>query len=131
MTFTLDARHPRQADYDALHDTHARLMTEVAARRGLAMSTEVQFDLAPTPCDPAFMAALARSAQAQGIPIVEMASGAGHDSQLRAGTVRWGWVSFAVKMGAATRRKNSRPLRTSWIASGFWRARFTVWPIDP
>jgi allantoate deiminase len=81
VTFTIDARHPIAAPYDALHLTHQRLMAEVAARRGLTLAVEVQFDLKPTPCDPALLQALTQSAEAQGVPHVTITSGASHDSQ--------------------------------------------------
>jgi allantoate deiminase len=81
VTFTLDARHPRQADYANLHQTHGLMLREIAERRGLTLSSEVQFDLPPMPCDPAIIAALTQSAQDLSIPHVAMASGAGHDSQ--------------------------------------------------
>lgn len=81
VDFTLDARHPHPAAFDALHATHAAIIAEVAARRGLQVRTELQFDLPPTPCDPTIIAALTQSAKAQSIHQIEMASGAGHDSQ--------------------------------------------------
>ncbi len=99
VSFTLDARHPRADDYAALHQTHHAMMAEIAARRGLALTSEVQFDLPPTPCDPAIIAALTQSAQALGVAFVEMASGAGHDSQQMAAICPVGMVFVRSKDG--------------------------------
>jgi allantoate deiminase len=57
------------------------LWAEVAARRGLTLTTDIQVDLPPTPCDPALVTLLQDISKAQGIPHLTMSSGAGHDSQ--------------------------------------------------
>jgi allantoate deiminase len=79
VTFTLDARHPDPVAYEQLHRTHMAVMTEVAARRGLGLSLEIQLDLPPTPSDQGLVAILQRAAAAT--PHMIMSSGAGHDSQ--------------------------------------------------
>jgi allantoate deiminase len=79
VTFTLDARHPDPAAFAQLHSTHLAVMTEVAARRGLGLSLEIQFDLPPTLSDPTLVKLLQTAAG--DIPHITMASGAGHDSQ--------------------------------------------------
>ncbi len=99
VSFTLDARHPSSAAYATLHLTHSRMMAEIAERRGLVLTSEVQFDLPPTPCDPTIIAALTQSAQALGIPHIEMASGAGHDSQQMAAVCPVGMVFVRSKDG--------------------------------
>ncbi len=81
VDFTVDVRHPRQADFDLLHQTHLAMLTDVAARRGLALTTDVQFDLPPTPCDTGIVSMLQAVAAESDLPILTMASGAGHDSQ--------------------------------------------------
>ena len=97
VRFTLDARHPGPDEYAALHRTHAAMLTEVAARRGLTSQTEVQFDLPPTVCAPAIVAAL-RSAAAD-VPHLLMASGAGHDSQQMAAVCPVGMIFVRSKDG--------------------------------
>ena len=99
VTFTLDARHPRQAEYDALHATHTAMLAELAARRGLTVQTEVQFDLPPTPCAPQIIAALTGAAAEASVPVMEMASGAGHDSQQMAAVCPVGMVFVRSKDG--------------------------------
>jgi allantoate deiminase len=99
VTFTLDARHPRQDDYDQLHATHAAMLAELVARRGLRAETEVQFDLPPTPCAPQIIAALTEAAGEAGVPHMLMASGAGHDSQQMAAVCPVGMVFVRSKDG--------------------------------
>ena len=99
VTFTLDARHPRQTDYDTLHATHAAMLAGVAARRGLAVQTEVLFNLPPTPCAPAIIAALEAAAAEAGVPQMQMASGAGHDSQQMAAVCPVGMIFVRSKDG--------------------------------
>lgn len=99
VSFTLDARHPRPADYTALHQTHHLMMAEIAERRGLTLLSEVQFDLPPTLCDPQIIAALTHSAQQLSVPHIEMASGAGHDSQQIAAICPVGMVFVRSKDG--------------------------------
>lgn len=79
VTFTLDARHPDPAAYAQMHSTHLAVMTEVATRRGLGLSLEIQFDLPPTLSDPGLVSVLQNAAA--DVPHLTMASGAGHDSQ--------------------------------------------------
>lgn len=81
VTFSLDARHPDRDRFEALWETHRAMMREVARRRSLELESEVMLDLPPVPSDPGIVDALMRSAQSQGVPVMKMASGAGHDSQ--------------------------------------------------
>ena len=81
VTFTIDARDPRPRERDAMYAIHDGVLREVAGRRGLHLETQVQFDHPPCLSNPAILAALGRSAQAQGVQTLTMASGAGHDSQ--------------------------------------------------
>lgn len=85
VRFTIDSRHPDAALHREMDATHRALIAEVAARRGLGATLEVQFDLPPVPCDPRLLGALAQAADAAGIAVLTMASGAGHDSQRMAG----------------------------------------------
>ncbi len=92
VTFTVDARHPDPAAYARLHATHAALIQEVALRRGLDVETRIVFDLPPTPCAPAIIAAAETAAHDAGIATLRMASGAGHDSQQMAAICPVGMV---------------------------------------
>jgi allantoate deiminase len=81
VTFTLDSRHPDPSCHAGMAATHAALIAEVAARRGLVAEVTPQFDLSPVPCDAALLATMDAAARSRGIPVLRMASGAGHDTQ--------------------------------------------------
>jgi allantoate deiminase len=81
VTFTLDSRHPDPRIVEEQHTRQERLMREIAARRGLAISWTKPLDLPPAPCDPNVVAALEEAAREQSIPYLRMHSGAGHDAQ--------------------------------------------------
>lgn len=79
--FTIDARHPDPVAGSALYAHHTQVLAEVAKARNLQMSQEITLDHPACPSDPALVDLLHRSAQAQGVKVMQMASGAGHDSQ--------------------------------------------------
>lgn len=81
VTFTVDARHPDQATFEAMHRTHAAVIAEVAARRGLGVETRVLFEHAACPSAPHILQAMRAAAAAEGIAAMELHSGAGHDAQ--------------------------------------------------
>ena len=57
------------------------MIREICARRGLTYSRRKLLDLAPCQSDPALMQALQRAAKVQNIEVMNMVSGAGHDTQ--------------------------------------------------
>lgn len=81
VRFTVDARHPDPELCGKLHASHERLMREVAARRNLGIDWEIQIDHPACPSDPRIIQTLIAAAADQGVPVMTMASGAGHDSQ--------------------------------------------------
>lgn len=81
VRFSLDARHPDPALCQALYDSHERLMREVAEQRNLDIDWTVTLDHPAWPSSEAIVETLTASAKAQGVPVMTMASGAGHDSQ--------------------------------------------------
>jgi allantoate deiminase len=81
IRFSLDARHPDPKQCDALYQSHERLMREVAARRHLEIDWTVLLDHPAWPSDPLIVETLKAAANAQGVPVMSMASGAGHDAQ--------------------------------------------------
>jgi allantoate deiminase len=81
VTFTIDARHPNPDAAAALYLSHDTMLAGIAARRDLALETEVMIDLPPCLSDPAIMQAMDRAAQSAGVATIRMASGAGHDTQ--------------------------------------------------
>lgn len=81
VTFTVDARHPDQDMCGKLYDTHETMMREVAARRNLGVDWKVMIDHPAVPSDPELVELLVDAAATQHVPVMRMASGAGHDSQ--------------------------------------------------
>lgn len=81
VRFTIDARHPDPAAGARMHETHARMLDEIATRRGLGLERKVTLEHPACPCDPGLVAPLTRAAQRSGVPTMQMASGAAHDAQ--------------------------------------------------
>lgn len=81
VTFTIDARHPDPKAALELYKTHDIMLSDIAARRGLSVETEILLDLPPCLSDPTFLKAMDQAAQAAGVATMHMASGAGHDAQ--------------------------------------------------
>jgi allantoate deiminase len=81
VMFTVDARHPDPKARERLYARHEALMTEVAARRDLAIEWDIMLDHKPCLSDPKLVALLQQAAAAQAVPAMTMPSGAGHDAQ--------------------------------------------------
>ncbi|WP_108836233.1 Zn-dependent hydrolase [Tateyamaria sp. Alg231-49] len=81
VTFSIDARHPDPKAAQAMYDAHLEMIQEVAARRGLTFDSTILLDHPACQSDPALLAALDRAAAKTEVPVMHMASGAGHDAQ--------------------------------------------------
>lgn len=81
VTFTIDSRHPDQKLFEEMEGIHQAVVEEVAARRGLTARMRVLFQLPACPSAPHLVAAMQAAAEAEGIPGMRIASGAGHDAQ--------------------------------------------------
>ncbi|EPO4650771.1 allantoate amidohydrolase [Klebsiella pneumoniae] len=81
VVFTVDARHPDPASAEKLYATHEGMMREVAQRRNLDISWQVQINHIPCLSAPTLIKTLKEAADHQQIPTMTMASGAGHDTQ--------------------------------------------------
>lgn len=81
VTFSLDARHPDPDKRAQLYQTQDQMMTEISQRRGLTYTRRKLLDLAPCVSDPHILQTLRDAARDLDIPTLEMASGAGHDTQ--------------------------------------------------
>jgi allantoate deiminase len=99
VEFSLDARHPDPARIGALYASHERMMREVAERRNLEISWEVLNDQPPCVSDPDIIAHMKAAAEAQGVPYMTMASGAGHDTQQMARIAKVAMVFVRSKEG--------------------------------
>jgi allantoate deiminase len=99
VTFTVDARHPDPPARDRMYSVHDAVLAEVAQRRGLGLETEILFDHPPCLSDSEIIEALSRSARARGVPVMTMASGAGHDSQQMAAIAKVAMIFVRSKDG--------------------------------
>jgi acetylornithine deacetylase/succinyl-diaminopimelate desuccinylase-like protein len=80
VELSLDVRH---ADEGVRAQRTGRLLEradEIAARRGVAASFRLQGDNPSVPCAPRLVALMAKAIEAQGVKVVRLASGAGHDA---------------------------------------------------
>ncbi len=87
IQFTIDLRsgddHKRRQAVAAL----ASQCQAIAARRGVTLEWEIFFENDAAPCDAALKAQLANAIERHGVPLRELASGAGHDAMKFHGVV--------------------------------------------
>jgi allantoate deiminase len=80
VELSLDVRH---AD-ESVRSGHTRRILEradeIAARRGVKASIHLQGDNPSVPCAPRLVSLMAKAIEAQGLNVVRLASGAGHDA---------------------------------------------------
>jgi len=73
----------RSADDEALHKSCERLnkiALEICEQRGLELSWEIIQENKSVECDPQYINFLKESVESAGLPVMELASGAGHDA---------------------------------------------------
>lgn len=99
VVFSLDARHPDAALCERLYSTHEAMMSEVAQRRNLDIRWRRMIDHPACPSDAHVVDTLKLAAADQGVPIMLMASGAGHDSQQMARIAKMAMIFVRSKDG--------------------------------
>jgi allantoate deiminase len=85
--FTLDLRAADDADRVAAVARVTDRMNEIATRRGLSLRIDLTHDSVTTFCAPWLRTQLAAAIEAEGMRVVELASGAGHDGMAIAAIV--------------------------------------------
>src|SRR5690606_32445417 len=79
---TLDIRAPQDAARDtALADIDARIH-QICARRGIEYAVEELMRVPASPCSDTHQALWRQAIAAQGVPVLDLPSGAGHDAML-------------------------------------------------
>lgn len=79
---TLDIRAPQDAARDtALADIDARIQ-QICARRGIEYAVEELMRVPASPCSDTHQALWRQAIAAQGVPVLDLPSGAGHDAML-------------------------------------------------
>jgi allantoate deiminase len=80
VTLSLDIRH-QEDSVRLLRTRHiVERAQEIAARRGVAVASHLLGENPSVPCAPRLVSSLAKAVEDQGIPVVHLASGAGHDA---------------------------------------------------
>jgi allantoate deiminase len=80
VRFSIDVRHPEDADRADAVSRLERQVREVAASRSLAAEWRIARDHAAVRCDTALTTRLAAAVAAAGLPVERLPSGAGHDA---------------------------------------------------
>lgn len=83
--FTIDVRHPDEAQLIALDGSIVEGCTAIAGRRELQIEWATEMDISPRPMDPVLRDLVARCADDLRVPWMPMHSAAGHDAQVMAG----------------------------------------------
>jgi len=82
--FTLDVRAPTDAQRDAVAQEIATALASIARQRGVTLAARQTHAAAAAACDSTLRAALADAIAAQGLPVIALPSGAGHDAMVMA-----------------------------------------------
>lgn len=99
VAFTVDVRHSDPDRCQRLYASHETAMDEIARRRGLAIKWTIMADHPASPSDEGVVATLKAAAKAQCVPVMFMASGAGHDSQQMARIAKTAMIFVRSKGG--------------------------------
>jgi allantoate deiminase len=81
VRFTIDARHPDPEVCRALCETQDALMRDIAARRKLDILLQVTSEHAACLSNLGILEKLREGAATEGVPVMELSSGAAHDTQ--------------------------------------------------
>jgi allantoate deiminase len=85
VTLSLDVRHQEDAQWRAACARLQAQAAQIAGEHGSAMTWHVVQETPAVPCGSALTARLARAVAAQGIDVLHLPSGAGHDGVVLAG----------------------------------------------
>ncbi|MFN2308316.1 MAG: Zn-dependent hydrolase [Gammaproteobacteria bacterium] len=108
--FSLEVRDTDRVTLERLATAFRRALSAIARRRDLSFEFEVLSELEPIKCDPIVMNAIEASAQALGVSMLSLPSGAAHDTQMMAGLTRAGMIFVPSKEG----RSHSPAEWTAW-----------------
>jgi allantoate deiminase len=85
VTLSLDVRHQEDAVWQAARARLQEHAAQIAGAASVAVLWHVVQETAAVPCSPALTARLARAVAGEGIPVLHLPSGAGHDGVVLAG----------------------------------------------
>lgn len=99
--FSLDVRAPTDSACAEAAAEIESALAEIAPRRGVGLSIVHGHAAAATPCDPALAAALAGAVADLGLPVRQLASGAGHDAMAMAALCPVGMLFVRCRGGVS------------------------------
>jgi len=97
--FTVDLRAPRDALRQRARAQIEAALQAIARGRGLELGIEALQEQAVTPCAPWIIAQMERAIAAEGMPVRQLASGAGHDGMAIAAVADIGMLFVRCKGG--------------------------------
>ena len=99
VEFSLEARDTEQRVLGDLADAFRRALSAIARRRGLMFEFKVLSEIRPVKCDAGIIETTENVAKALKLPLLQMASGAAHDTQIMANITRAGMIFVPSKDG--------------------------------
>jgi N-carbamoyl-L-amino-acid hydrolase len=99
IEFSLEARDTEARVLDELADAFRKALSAIARRRDLMFEFKVLSEIAPVKCDQSILDTIENVAKSLGYPLLQMASGAAHDTQMMANITRAGMIFVPSKDG--------------------------------
>jgi N-carbamoyl-L-amino-acid hydrolase len=99
VEFSLEARDTEQEFLDELANAFRRALSAIARRRGLMFEFKILSEIKPVKCDIGITNTVENVAKALKIPLLQMASGAAHDTQIMVNITRAGMIFVPSKDG--------------------------------
>jgi hydantoinase/carbamoylase family amidase len=101
VTLSLDVRHADDSQRVIASRNLLDVAAQIAKRRNIALTAEQISDDASVPCSPRLVSTLSRAVQELGHPVVELASGAGHDAVAISALTEVGMLFVRCKGGVS------------------------------
>jgi len=99
VKFSLDVRDTDPEILADLANAFRRALSAIARRRQLMFSFQVLSEIEPAACDPEIMSVISKEAEAMGLPVHTMPSGAAHDAQTMSRITPVGMIFVPSKEG--------------------------------
>jgi allantoate deiminase len=99
VVFTIDVRSPRDDDRHAAAADIRRALAEICARRGVALTVDATHEGRTATCAPWLREQIGRAIAAEGLPVRELPSGAGHDGMALVDLTDIGMLFVRCKAG--------------------------------
>lgn len=99
IEFSLEARDTEASVLEELADAFRKALSAIARRRGLMFEFKVLSEIAPVKCDSSIVDTIENVTKSLGYPMLQMASGAAHDTQIISNIARAGMIFVPSKDG--------------------------------